>query len=133
MGWVRELGEGVKRIYEEMELFFLDEPIYEEPHYSVLLTLKNNIITRRQRRVERISALISKEWNNLSNEEKKALELAYGKDKLTTRELAESLSRSGNYARNILNGLVDKGFLFKIASSKTDPNQYYVLADSNEE
>jgi ATP-dependent DNA helicase RecG len=133
LGWVRELGEGVKRIFEEMKLFFLDEPIYEEPNYSVLLTLKNNIITRRQRRVERISTLISKEWNNLSNEEKRALEMAYGKDKLTTREFADSISRSANYSRNILNGLVDKGFLHKIASSKTDPNQYFELVDYNEE
>lgn len=28
--WVRELNEGVKRIYEDMEDFFLEEPMYSE-------------------------------------------------------------------------------------------------------
>ena len=43
IGWVRELGEGVKRIYEEMNKVFLDDPIYEEEQQQVRLILKNNI------------------------------------------------------------------------------------------
>ena len=35
-GWVRELNEGVKRIYTDMKLYFLDPPIFsdqtEEPY-----------------------------------------------------------------------------------------------------
>lgn len=49
-GWVRELNEGVKRIYRDMEQFFLEPPIYKETNSSVILTLKNNIIMRRRRR-----------------------------------------------------------------------------------
>lgn len=45
-GWVRELNEGVKRIYADMEKFFLDDPIYSEPEQSVRLVLKNNIVMR---------------------------------------------------------------------------------------
>lgn len=40
----RELNEGVKRIYADMESFFLDDPIFSEPEQSVKLTLKNNIV-----------------------------------------------------------------------------------------
>ena len=43
-GWVKEMNEGVKRIYSEMESFFLNEPKYSEPNNSsVLLMLENNI------------------------------------------------------------------------------------------
>ena len=42
-GWVRELNEGVKRIYSDMAEFFLDAPIYREPEQGVRLILKNNI------------------------------------------------------------------------------------------
>ena len=39
-GWVRELNEGVQRIYDEMASFFLNDPIFEEPNdASVQLTL----------------------------------------------------------------------------------------------
>ena len=39
-GWVRELNEGVQRIYDEMAGFFLNDPIFEEPNdASVQLTL----------------------------------------------------------------------------------------------
>ncbi|WP_199800606.1 ATP-binding protein [Lentibacillus cibarius] len=40
MGWVRELGEGVKRIYKEMDALFLDDPEYTETENTVTLTLK---------------------------------------------------------------------------------------------
>ncbi|MFD1064453.1 hypothetical protein [Oceanobacillus locisalsi] len=59
MGWVRELGEGVKRIYEEMEKYFLDHPIYEEQQQSVRLTLKNNIVMRRIRLLIKVATSIN--------------------------------------------------------------------------
>lgn len=47
-GYVRELNEGVKRIYIDMEAFFLDDPKYSEPsQQAVKLTLKNNIVMRK--------------------------------------------------------------------------------------
>ena len=48
-GWVREMNEGVKRIYSEMESYFLHEPKYTEPGNKVVLTLENNILSRHLR------------------------------------------------------------------------------------
>ncbi|WP_253280907.1 ATP-binding protein [Arcanobacterium phocae] len=45
-GWVKEMNEGVKRIYSEMEKFFLEAPRYSEPGNRVLLVLENNILNR---------------------------------------------------------------------------------------
>lgn len=129
LGWVRELNEGVKRIYTEMNQFFLDDPVYDDPNHSVLLVLKNNIVTRRRRRTERINALISGEWSSLSHEEKKAIELAFAKGRVTTRELMEATERSAPFLRKVLTGLEERNLLQKNASSNTDPQQYYSLTD----
>lgn len=49
-GWVKELNEGVKRIYDEMENYFLKPPEYSEPNKnSVLLKLENKYIMRQIR------------------------------------------------------------------------------------
>lgn len=48
-GWVREMNEGVKRIFSEMAKSYLHEPKYMEPGNKVVLTLENNILTRRSR------------------------------------------------------------------------------------
>ncbi|MBT2641719.1 putative DNA binding domain-containing protein [Bacillus sp. ISL-41] len=132
LGWVRELNEGVKRIYSDMEQFFLDPPIYKETNSSVILTLKNNIIMRRQRREERISSIINRSWKTLTDDEKTALEIAYGKDKLKTKQLAEALGKSPQYARKILKKLEEKKFVKKIASSEKDPNLHYILNSGEE-
>jgi ATP-dependent DNA helicase RecG len=132
-GWVRELNEGVKRIFLDMEQFFLDPPIYTETNALVILTLKNNIIMRRRRREERISSLINRSWKSLSNDEKIALEIAYGKDKLKTKQLADALGRSPQYARKILNNLESKKLVKKIASSEKDPNLHYILSSGEDE
>lgn len=45
-GWVKEMNEGVKRIYNDMENFFLRDPVYSEPDNNVKLVLENNILNR---------------------------------------------------------------------------------------
>ena len=55
LGLVRELNEGVERIYTEMKEFFLEEPQYEEPNQMfVKLTLKNNVAIRKERKNENL-------------------------------------------------------------------------------
>ncbi len=54
-GYVRELNEGVKRIYDEMQASFLKDPIFTEPNNaSVLLTLENSIVARKLRSEDRL-------------------------------------------------------------------------------
>ena len=45
--WVRELNEGVRKIYEDMEAAGLPEPEFSMPNkMSVKLTLRNDIANR---------------------------------------------------------------------------------------
>lgn len=128
MGWVKELGEGVKRIFEEMHRFFLVDPIYIEEEQQVRLILKNNIIMRKIRRHERIDSQISGQWEGLNHIQQAALEIVYNRGKVKTMEFAESIDLARPTAKKVLESLVKKGFLRKISTSQNDPNQYYEMA-----
>ena len=125
MTW--ELGEGVKRIYQEMEGAYLPPPVYEETGQTVLLTLQHNMDQRRKKRSARISARISAAWPTLEIAERRAVELVFNQGKLTTSKYAVAISRSRNYAVNLLGKLEAAGLLQKHAKSVRDPHQYYTL------
>lgn len=131
IGWVRELGEGVKRIYEEMNKVFLDDPIYEEEEQQVRLTLKNNIVMRKIRRHERIDSSISGQWKDLNDSQKTSLEIVYNKGNIRTMELADKLGVTRQPAKRILESLVEKGLLRLVSTSANDPNQYYEMIKEN--
>jgi ATP-dependent DNA helicase RecG len=126
-GWVKELNEGVKRIYKEMSDYFLDEPKFSEPNMNSLrLTLKNNIVMRKIRNMEQMSAQFTPElWDTLSSDEITAIELAYKHNKVTTKMLEEEIDRGTKFARKVLNDLVEKEILDWNGTPKTDPKQYY--------
>lgn len=67
--WVKELNEGVKRIYDEMQMFFLKEPTYTEPNgNSVLLVLENSITSRQLRTNDKLSSIFRQEILESLNE-----------------------------------------------------------------
>lgn len=126
-GWVKEFGEGVDRIYQEMSLYFLDEPVFEEKNNTVVLTLKNNILTRKNRQTERLTTEKEIDWDGLTSNQQAALSIVYNKGSIRTKELAVHLGKSPNTAKKILDGLVASEILKKVATSVTDRNQYYTF------
>ncbi|WP_334329680.1 ATP-binding protein [Companilactobacillus sp. HBUAS59699] len=127
-GWVREFGEGVDRIYKDMNKFFLDDPIYEVDTNSVNLILKNNIIMRSFRKNDDLESRIGEDWQSLNFIERAAVGLAYEHSSVRTRELYEVVDNySMSSVRNALNKLTKMGILERVASAPTSPNQYYRL------
>jgi ATP-dependent DNA helicase RecG len=127
-GWVKEFGEGVDRIYQDMSDFFLDEPVYQVDNNSVNLILKNNIVARSFRKSVAIEALIGDAWEQLNFIEKMAVNIAYERGSVRTRELSEAVDNYGmTSARNALSHLTMMKILERVASSPTSPNQFYRL------
>lgn len=128
-GWVRELGEGVRRIYEEMDLLHLNAPKYSEPNNnSVLLILENNILSRDARSTEKLESLFSKGiLKSLNQEELVILDYLQFQKKITTKRTSHLLDRSSNYAKKRLESLLEKNLILWSGSSITDPKQYYYL------
>ena len=122
-GWVKELNEGVKRIYSDMADFFLDEPEYSEPESAVKLILKNNIIMRNIRQENRLERILTPEvWQQLDELEKLILTYLGSKKTVTRSELC-------TYPNTIsarLNHLISLNII-KRNGSKYDPKQTYEM------
>lgn len=124
--WVKELGEGVKRIYKDMQMFFLDPPEFSEPDNSVKLTLKNNIAMRSIRRNESISNSIKESvWNILDDDDKQILQYISSKEKAKAPEISDYLNINIKKVRKKLSQLVEQDILEWHGNNKNDPTQYY--------
>lgn len=128
-GWVREMNEGVQRIYNEMQAAFLHDPVYSEPDGQyVKLTLENSSTSRVLRSQDTLEKSIGKDvLDSLNEYEIAAIQLAYTAKKVTRKNLSERIGRSVKFASATLHGLVDKGILEWHGSAPSDAHQYYSL------
>lgn len=131
-GWVKEMNEGVKRIYSEMESFFLERPTYSEPHNNVLLLLENNILNRNVRINENLKKMLSAStFDQLTELEKIIIQLAFNNETLTVKQASFYTQKSLVTTRNIMKTLVKRNILKWHGTSNNDPTQYYTLAYKN--
>lgn len=130
MGWVRELNEGVQRIYDEMASFFLNDPTFEEPNNaSVQLTLENSATSRVLRQFDSMEASIGQDaMERLNDYQIAAVQLAMGRGHVTTKELGARIDKGSSLCAKTLKGLAEMGILEWHGSSTHDPSQYYTLA-----
>ncbi len=128
-GWVKELNEGVQRIYDEMQQFFLGEPKFSEPNdMSVLLTLENNIVARMQRQQDTMHGDIDEGiLAGLNEYELFAMRYVYAHGKISTKVFVASSGKGSTLASKTLKGLAAKGLLAWHGSSQNDPSQFYAL------
>lgn len=126
-GWVRELNEGVKRIYADMKEFFLEDPIYTEPEQSVKLVLKNNIVMRTMRQAAHLEAKVDGDvWNQLDDLEKKILMYMGSRSKVIRSELEIHTGKASRTIIMRLNHLISLG-LIKRNGRINDPTQTYEM------
>ena len=129
-GIVRELNEGVKRIYKEMENIHLNEPKYSViNNHLVLLVLENNIEVRSK--IQSNSMLkkdkIKECWNTLNYQEQKVLQMIYDKGGVTSLDVAILIERGKTTAVKLLNKLQEKDLIVWTGTSKSDRLGNYIL------
>ena len=126
-GWVRELNEGVKRIYSDMAEFFLDEPIYSEPEQGVRLTLKNNIVTRSLRQTTRAVENVGVEkWNDLDDLEHLILTMMTSRGAVKRSDIEQYTGKSGRTVNVRLKHLLELNIIIA-NGNKYDPKRTYAL------
>ena len=127
-GWVREFGEGVDRMYKNMEEYFLDDPEYVVTNVYTELTLRNNIVMRNSRRREEISKITNYDFAKLTYSERAALIYVYEHKELRPIEFIDSNSKlHPSTARKALRNLTKLNLLERHSDSLTSPNTYYTL------
>ncbi len=130
LGLVKEINEGVKRIYSEMESFFLDEPEFTTPNdNSVKLVLKNNIVMRSKRKTETMlkNDSIDENWSKLNKMEQMIVQYIHEKVNVGTNEIAEYIKRDSRTARRQLKKLCDLEIIDWIGTSTRDPQKKYII------
>lgn len=128
LGIVRELNEGVSRIYREMSDLFLEEPIYiEDKGSSLKLVLKNNIVMRSKRKNELLlkDNNINQKWKNLNIIEQKTIQFIFDKGDVMTHQIAEYIERDRKTAQRILKKLENEGLIEWVGTSNKDPKKIY--------
>jgi ATP-dependent DNA helicase RecG len=112
----QELGEGIKRIFEEMRKVGLTDPVYRQGAGSVRLRLEA---------VTRLSPEVAKRLPKGSQPVLDLLRAA--SSPLGTGEVAEALSISRPTATSRLQALRDEGLIQWVGKSPTDPRAAWML------
>lgn len=115
LGYGQELGEGVRRIYDEMRLAGLQAPAYTQTAASVRLVLSGAPGD------QALDARLAPDARTISVALRDAGTLGTG-------EIAELIGRSRPYALQVLNALERSGAIRWVGKSKKDPNAYWELA-----
>ena len=128
-GWVRELNEGVRRIYEDMKAAKLSEPQYSEPgNQYVKAVLENNADIRNLRTLDSAARSISPAiWRHLDELEKELLVLLSSRTALAMRNMVEATGRSVPTIQKRLKHLASLELISCSASSPNDPKKTYTL------
>ena len=127
-GWVRELNEGVKRIYTDMASYFLDPPTFSEPNNNtVLLTLRNNIAARSARRIATQKSMFEEQWKELSRFDKDILYYIANISNCTPRLLMELTHKSRPTVIEHIKKLIVLEMIEEHSTSPRDPTKYYTI------
>jgi ATP-dependent DNA helicase RecG len=125
LGWVRELNEGVKRIFSDMKKFFLDEPRYMNRDSKVTLILFNNIVMRTLRQKKLAMSHVGIEnWNKLDDLEKSILTYIINQGPAKKSQLVAYTGKSGGTVNTRLNHLIECNFI-EPNGNKSSPNRTY--------
>ncbi|MBN8971626.1 MAG: helix-turn-helix domain-containing protein, partial [Rhizobiales bacterium] len=112
----QELGEGIRRIFDEMRRVGLTDPVYRQTQSSVRLTLAA---------ISRLDPALAARLPARSQEVLDLLRATAGE--LGTGEIAEALGMSRPTAMNRLKALQEEGLVLWVGKSSRDPRAVWRL------
>lgn len=125
LGYVRQLNEGVSRIYESMEKSMLASPAYKEVNNNVYLTLRNKISAHSKTVHSDIMDKIEQNWGRYNETQKSVLLYIFVNSEATLNELSTYTKINENTIRNYLNDFLKEGLMDKISEKQRDINAKY--------
>ncbi|MCC5915987.1 MAG: putative DNA binding domain-containing protein [Cryomorphaceae bacterium] len=128
MGYVRQLNEGVSRIYQSMEKSMLSTPEYIEKNGNVYLTLRNKISKHTKTIPDAILKIIQDNWTSYNDTQKKILQHLFYHNKATIGELVEVTGIHENNVRLYVNQFLEnEKILQRLSEKKRDKNAKYAF------
>ena len=127
MAYVRQLNEGVNRIYESMEKSMLSLPEYHQQHGNVYLTLRNKISTHSKAIHSAVIEKVEKNWLNYNDSQRKILEYLFFNHSAVLAGLATSIGINEKSVRTYLNEFVTDEILERISQKQRDINAVFIF------
>lgn len=127
LGYVRQLNEGVSRIYESMEESMLSVPEYKVIHKNVYLTLRNKIANHTRTIDNDVMDKVERNFKKYNETQQKILSYLFNNHKATLPELSEFTEININTIRTYLNIFIEDGILEKKSEKQRDINALYVF------
>lgn len=128
MGFVRQLNEGVTRIYQSMEKSMLSTPEYVEKNGNVYLTLRNKISKHTKTISDKILKIIQENWKSYNDTQKRILQYLFYHNQATINELVEVTGIHEKNVRLYLNQFMDnEKILDRLTDKQRDKNAKYAF------
>ena len=127
LGYVRQLNEGVSRIYESMEKSMLSRPEYNESKGNVYLILRNKISGHSKTIHDSVMIKIEKDWQQFNETQRKIFSYLFTCHKATLSEIIEFVQINENTVRSYLNKFIKDGLLEKISAKQRNINALYMF------
>lgn len=127
MKYVRELNEGVNRIYDSMKALNLSDPIYTDVDSIVTLTLENKVAKNRFSVNMDIMERIMLKWGTFSDTQKSIITCILAQGEITINELVKLIGVTDRAIRSNLKNLISNGFIEKKTDKKRDKNAKYAI------
>lgn len=125
LGYVRQLNEGVSRIYQSMEKSMLSVPEYKEANGNVYLTLRNKISGHSKTIHDSVMKRIETHWNDYNQTQQKILSCLFANQELTKDNLAVYCETHTNTIRRYLNQFVEENLLERNSAKQRDTDALY--------
>ena len=127
MGYVRELNEGVPRIYDAMRDSMLSEPIYKDLDNTVTLILLNKVSEHKQTIYSKTLETIQSKWKTLNRSQRKIINLLYENQKMSVLEFRKHIELTEQAIRYNLRNLIKLEIVERLSDKTRDSNAIYQL------
>jgi len=127
MGYVRELNEGVPRIFSSMDEFTLDAPEYTDINDTVTLTLKNKVTAHKATIISHVIEMIETHWENFNPTQRKMIQHLFKNQEATVTSMANEAEVGTHAIRYNLKKLIGQGIIERQSQKTRDLNAVYTF------
>ena len=127
LGYVRQLNEGVARIYESMERSLLAQPQYRVQSNNVYLTLRNRVSSHEKTIPMTLMTAIEEGWKGYNETQKAILIYLLRNGSTVISELTTYIGINQNSIRSYLNIFVEQNIIERHSEKQRDLNAKYTF------
>ncbi len=125
LGYVRELNEGVPRIFEVMKEIMLAEPEYRDSENTVTLILRNKVTDHKETIFAETLERIETHWSKLNQSQRTIIQLLFEHQEMDIAEFSSSLAMTPQAIRYNLRRLIELEILERLSEKTRDPKALF--------